>query len=77
MLPETLARSLEIGSTESASGGLYWYGREAVRAVLGCRLRRRCFLLTLQRVDAAYQHEYTEGNDDEADDGIDEDTIVD
>ena len=45
---------------------------QAVRAFLGCRLLILSFLLSPKTVDAADKQEHHKGDDDEADEGVDE-----
>ena len=60
-----------------AARGLDGDGGQAMWALFGCRLGRRRFLFPLHPIDGADEQEYHKGDDEEADDGIDEHAVVD
>lgn len=57
-----------MGTPDGFDGDLGY----AVRAFLGCRLLRRSCLLSLKAVDVADKQKHYKGDNDEADDGVDE-----
>ena len=67
----------QLSGAVCAAGGLDLDSGQTIRALFRCRLDWWRFLFSLHPVDAADEQEYHKGNDEKADDGVYQQTIVD